>query len=93
MCEVAVGVEEMTLAGFVWADGKPENVLIGSCPGGGMVKVSGGRRGSLRGQEDGAMPLGQGCEGRGRQQAISVGQVRPAIRHCDGIQWAEAEAC
>ena len=59
--DVAMGVQEVTLAGFVWADGKPDNVLIGAD---GRVKVSGdGGKGQW--QLDGSRPWGQECEGRG----------------------------
>lgn len=50
MRDVALGVEQLSLAGILWIDGKPENVLVDRKPDGHlMVKVSGRGRGGRQG--------------------------------------------
>ena len=60
MHDVALGVEQLTHAGVIWIDGKPENVLVDRKPAGGFaVKVSG-----EGGQQGGGMKLQRGGQGR-----------------------------
>ena len=60
MRDVALGVEQLTHAGVIWIDGKPENVLVDRKPGGSFtVKVSG-----EGGQQGGGVKLQRGGQGR-----------------------------
>ena len=64
MHDVALGVEQLTHAGVIWIDGKPENVLVDRKPAGGFaVKVSG--EGGQQGGGDEAAERRTGEAGRG----------------------------
>ena len=70
---VAMGVQEMTLAGFVWADGKPDNVLIGAD---GKVKVS------REGESGNGSWMGRGRGGMGARGWVDINQEVGSSQVC-----------